>query len=399
MALYHLSVKIVSRGKGQSAVAKAAYNSRELLTNDQTGERHDYRRESEVLFSGIFAPKEAPEWVQDRQTLWNTVEQTETRKNSQLAREIEIGLPYELTDKQREFLVKDFVRENFVRRGMVADVAIHAPGPESDNRNYHAHILLTMREIGPEGFGAKMRDLNSNAQLEDWREKWEHIANRHLERHGHEARIDRRSLEAQGIDREPTIHIGPTACQLEKEGITTERGNINREIEERNQQREQLQAQGREVSQELLLVQREQQAESAKDFSQHQETAKQERQAERLETAQRTPEVVAEKATLKQQAREIDHAADKGLKAASRILGGMTKPLEGLIDFLVGVTPETPEQIRAKAEERSQRAAEGEKREADQERAVEQDKRNLEEQERLEREKTNSHRLRRRRRR
>lgn len=359
MAIFHLSAKIVSRSRAQSAVAKAAYNSRSQLENEKTGENHDYRYKGEVLFSGIFAPKNAPEWAKDRQVLWSAVEKRENRKNSQLAREIEIGLPHELTGKQREYLVKDFVRENFMRKGMVADVAIHGPDRKGDDRNYHAHILLTMREIGPEGFGEKMRHLNSNAQLEEWREKWEHTANRHLERHGHEARIDRRSFEAQGIDREPTTHVGPTATQFEREGVPTERGGINRQIEERNRQREQLKAQGKEIKREVLLAQRAQHAESTKDFHQHQEATKQDRAATRLEAAQSGPEAVAQRATLKHQARQVDRDADKGLmKIAPRLFRGATKALDGVLDILVGAPPETPEQSRAKAAEQAERERE-----------------------------------------
>lgn len=259
MAIFHLNARIVSRAKGQSAVAKAAYNAHDLLTNQNTGDRHDYRYKGEVVFSGIFVPKNAPDWVQelaqDRQALWSAVEQRETRKNSQLAREIEIALPHELTDKQREYLVKDFVRENFVRPGMIADVAIHAPSPEGDKRNHHAHILLTMRYITPDGFGEKMRELNGREQLKEWREKWEHIANRYLEKFGHEARIDSRSLEAQGIDREPTSHVGPTATDFEREGVKTARGDINREVQERNREREQLTAAEKKLSAAIDQVQ------------------------------------------------------------------------------------------------------------------------------------------------
>jgi len=255
VAIFHLNAKIVSRAKGQSAVAKAAYNAHDLLTNENTAERHDYRYKGEVLFSGIFTPKYAPDWVQevtkDRAALWSAVEKAETRKNSQLAREIEIALPYELTDKQREYLVKDFVRENFVRHGMIADVAIHKPAPKGDQRNHHAHILLTMRELGPDGFAAKMREFDSKAQLTEWREKWEHLANRCLERFGHAVRIDHRTLEAQGINREPTSHVGPTATDFERDGVKTARGDINREIEERNRQRMQLNAEKKEVMRDL----------------------------------------------------------------------------------------------------------------------------------------------------
>ncbi len=220
MAVYHLTAKIVSRSSGQSAIAKAAYNARESLENKRTGQACDYTRSthSAVLFSGIFAPKDAPDWARDREQLWNHVEAAEKRKDSQLAREIEIGLPHELTDQQRQWLVTDFVRETFLRRGMVADVAIHAPDRDGDDRNYHAHILLTMREIGPDGFGEKAREWNKRDQLPEWREKWASMANRYLERFGHEARIDHRTLEAQGIDRDPTTHRGPDIAGMERRG-------------------------------------------------------------------------------------------------------------------------------------------------------------------------------------
>jgi len=250
MAIFHMTVKIVSRSRGQSAVAKAAYNSRQALTNEGTGEKHDYTRRGGVVFEGIFAPKDAPEWARDRGELWSEVERFEKRKDAQLAREVEIALPHELTSEQQRQLVTDYVRENFIRKGMVADVAIHAPSKEGDQRNDHAHILLTLREIGPEGFGPKVREWNSTAQLETWRENWARTANRYLERYGHEARIDHRTLEEQGSDKEATVHLGPSAMQAEREGEQTERGDINRRIEERNQQREQLKAAREEIERE-----------------------------------------------------------------------------------------------------------------------------------------------------
>ena len=173
MSIYHFSAKVVSRGKGQSAVAKAAYNSRARLLDERTGDVHDYRFKGGIVFSGIFAPEDAPEWAQDRALLYNEIERREKRKDAQLVREVEIGLPFELTALERERLVKDFVREQFVRKGMLADVSIHEPGPDGDERNHHAHILLTMRELGPDGFGDKMREWNSKEQLEDWRAAWE----------------------------------------------------------------------------------------------------------------------------------------------------------------------------------------------------------------------------------
>jgi hypothetical protein len=230
MAIFHLSAKTVSRGKGQSAIAKAAYNSRDKIRDERTGEMKDYSRGEGVVFSGIFAPKDAPAWARDRATLWNEVERTEKRKDAQLAREITLGLPHELAAEQRRQLVTDFVREQFVRQGMIADVVIHSPSGKGDDRNHHAHVLLTMREIGPDGFGPKVRDWNSREQIEKWREGWERTQNRYLERHGHDARVDRRTLEAQGIDREPTTHLGPHASAMERQkGVETERGKIHRE--------------------------------------------------------------------------------------------------------------------------------------------------------------------------
>jgi MobA/MobL family len=231
MAIFHLNAHPVSRGKGQSAIAKAAYNSRTKLEDERTGLKKDYSRMEGVQFSGIFAPKDAPEWAKDRQQLWNEVERREDQSNhaekAQLAREIRIGLPHELTEQQREWLVKDWVREQLVRKGMVADVNIHEPHSDGDDRNYHAHILVTMREIGPDGFGLKAREWNSKAQLEQWRESWEHMANKQLERHGHDVRIDRRTLEEQGIEREPTTHRGPQVDGIERRGVEADNSRQN----------------------------------------------------------------------------------------------------------------------------------------------------------------------------
>ena len=231
MAIFHLTVNVVSRGKGQSAIAKAAYNSRSKLEDQRTGEMKDHSRRSGLVFSGIFAPKDAPAWASDRQQLWNAVERREDESNraatAQLAREIEIALPHELTDQQREWLVKDFVREQITRKGMLADVNIHQPAGEGDNRNHHAHILITMREIGPEGFGPKVRAWNKAEQVEQWREQWERMANKQLERHGHDARIDRRTLEAQGIEREPTTHRGPHVDAIERRGVEADNTRQN----------------------------------------------------------------------------------------------------------------------------------------------------------------------------
>ena len=263
MAIYRFSASVVSRGSGQSAIAKAAYNAREPLRDERTAQLKDYSRLGGVLFSGIFAPRDAPAWTRDRAQLWNAVERREdasTRPNqAQLARNIELALPHELTDQQRQQLVTDFVREQFSRKGMIADVAIHAPGGKGDDRNYHAHILVTMREIEPDGFGKKVRDWNSRKQLEQWREQWEKIQNRYLERYGHEARVDRRTLEAQGIDREPTTHRGPALDAMHRKGINTERGAAARETFTRNLEVEKLKRELAEIEKQIAAAEREQQ--------------------------------------------------------------------------------------------------------------------------------------------
>ena len=197
MAIYHLRATMISRSAGRSATGAAAYRSAERIHDHRTGLSFDYRARSGVEHVEILAPERSPAWVQDRAALWNAVEAAETRKNSQVAREIRVALPAELDREQRIELVRDFCQRSFVDRGMVADIALHAPGREGDERNHHAHILLTTREIGPEGFAAKNRDWNAKELLENWREAWARDSNHALERCGHEARIDHRTLEVQ----------------------------------------------------------------------------------------------------------------------------------------------------------------------------------------------------------
>ena len=200
MAIYHLRATMISRSTGRSATAAAAYRTAERIEDHRTGLTFDYRARGGVDHVETLAPANAPAWVQDREALWNAVEAAETRKNSQVAREIRVALPAELDHGQRVELVREFCQREFVARGMVADIAFHAPGREGDERNHHAHILLTTREIGPDGFGAKNRDWNAVEMLEGWREAWARDSNRALERCGHEERIDHRTLEAQRIE-------------------------------------------------------------------------------------------------------------------------------------------------------------------------------------------------------
>jgi ATP-dependent exoDNAse (exonuclease V) alpha subunit len=180
VADYRLSAQMISRADGRNAVAAAAYRAGAELANDRNGQTYDYTRKGGVLHTEIIAPEHAPDWVQDREHLWNAVERSETRINSQVAREIQLSLPHELTDAQRKELVAEFVRDNFVAKGMVADIAIHAPSRHGDDRNVHAHVLLTTRAIEPNGFAEKRREWNAKEHLYEWRENWAAIQNRHL---------------------------------------------------------------------------------------------------------------------------------------------------------------------------------------------------------------------------
>jgi ATP-dependent exoDNAse (exonuclease V) alpha subunit len=250
MAIFHLSAKIISRGKGQSAIAAAAYRSGERLRDEQADEQKFYQTRAErIVFTALMTPKDAPEWARDRNALWNHAERAEKRKDAQLAREFEMSLPHELTEQQREWLVKDFAREAFTRKGYAVDIAIHAPDKESDERNHHAHLMVTMRTLGADGFAAeKDRDLNSRAQLGAWREQWAHLANRHLERHGHEARIDHRSLKEQGIDREAGVHLGYAANEMAQRGAQSDRMDRLKGVIERNDIRLEMTALDREAA-------------------------------------------------------------------------------------------------------------------------------------------------------
>lgn len=197
MAIYHFDASMISRSKGRSATAASAYRAAERVVDWRTGEVHDYTRKHGVEHSEILAPAHAPDWARDRSALWNAVEQTERRKDAQVSREVRVALPSELSPGQNRDLVRGFVQAQFVARGMVADIALHAPGREGDQRNHHAHIMLTTREIGPEGFGAKNRDWNAKELLVDWRSSWAEHVNQTLERCNVHERVDHRTLEAQ----------------------------------------------------------------------------------------------------------------------------------------------------------------------------------------------------------
>ena len=267
IAIYHWNIGIVSRGKGKSAVAAAAYRSGEKLTNEWDGMTHDYTRKGGVVHTEIMLPPHAPPSFSDRSTLWNSVELYEKAGNAQLAREIDAALPIELSREEQIRLVREYCSSQFVSRGMCVDYAIH----DTDSGNPHCHIMLTMRPLDERGTWAakskKEYDLDENGERirlpsgrykthkvdltgwndKDntllWRKAWADISNSYLERAGSTERIDHRSNAERGIDEIPTVHMGVAACQMEKKGIATEKGELNRAIRKSNRLIKEIRAQ------------------------------------------------------------------------------------------------------------------------------------------------------------
>ena len=311
MSIYHLEAKVVSRGAGRSAVAASAYLSCSRLYNDYDGIQHDYTKKQGLVWQQVFLPEYAPQEWQDREKLWNAVEEVETAKDSRLAREFVVALPIKLNREEQIELLQEFVREQFVADGMCADAAIH----DTDGHNPHAHILLTVRPLDEQGkwqyktekeylcmkngeergfTAAEFRTAqnegwekqypykvgkkkvymtpsaaeaqgfvradkhpkstrygrqnpiserwNSEEQLAVWRAAWADATNRHLERYGHDERIDHRSNAARGLDEQPTIHEGVTARALERKGMIADRCEINRQIKADNAMLRELKA-------------------------------------------------------------------------------------------------------------------------------------------------------------
>ena len=223
MAIYHFSVKVISRAAGASAVASAAYRSASRLHDERLDRDHDFTNKSGVVHSEVMLPDGAPEQLSDRTTLWNAVEAGEKRKDAQLSREVEFAIPREMDKAQGTELARDFVQREMVDRGMVADLNVHWDIGADGLAKPHAHVMLSMREIGEDGFGAKVRDWNRTELVEHWREAWADHVNERLAQLDIDARVDHRSLEGQGIDLEPQHKIGPAAGRMAGEGVETER--------------------------------------------------------------------------------------------------------------------------------------------------------------------------------
>ncbi|PSM17375.1 Ti-type conjugative transfer relaxase TraA [Nitratireductor sp. StC3] len=237
MAIYHLHVKVIGRKTGSSAVASAAYRSASRLRDERIDRVQDYSAKRGVVHSEVMLPDGAPERWSDRERLWNDVEAFEVRKDAQLAREVEFAIPREMTQAQGIELARDFAQLEFVDQGMIADLNVHWD-IEDGMPKPHAHVMLTMRSVDEDGFGPKVRDWNRTEMVERWRVRWTELANERLAELDIDARIDHRSLEAQGIELEPQSQIGAPAQRIEIDGIeAADRAELHREIARNNGER------------------------------------------------------------------------------------------------------------------------------------------------------------------
>jgi len=283
LALYHLSVKQIKRSAGQSAVAAAAYRAGEKLHSDYYGEDADYTKKGGVVFTEILLPSHAPPAYADRETLWNAVEKIEEHPKAQLAYSFDIALQNEFSTGGNISLARRFVEEQFVSRGMIADLAVHTPDKENgEHPNPHFHVLCPIRPLNEDGtWGKKQRreyvldehgnripdgegdyvfkavpttDWGRPETLEHWREEWAKLCNAIFMEKGYHEKIDHRSFERQGVDKLPTVHEGPHVRQMEARGILTERGDLNRWIRQTNQLRASIHRMFRELTQRIREI-------------------------------------------------------------------------------------------------------------------------------------------------
>lgn len=310
MAIFHASTKPISRSAGRSAVAAIAYRTACRLVDERTGQVHDYTRKGGVVSTEILLPDGGSA---ERNALWNAAEAAEKRKDSRTAREWTIALPAELDAQQRQELAVGFAVELVTRYGVAVDLAIHLPDHEGDNRNHHAHLLTTTRQVSRDEFGALVMGEKAQIELGERtrrergmvrgadeitaiRKLWERTANQALERAGRAERIDARSLKAQGIDREATRHMGPTATEMERRGVQTDRGDMNRQAAANNQERTQL------VAEVIDLQEQRQRQEEAR------KAARREADAARRQKAKDVQEQ-ARRARFEEMAREFEESS------------------------------------------------------------------------------------------
>lgn len=243
MAVYRCEVKTLNRASGRSAVAAAAYRAAERLRDERSDRQHDYRRRGPgVAYAEVLTPSGAPDWANKRGRLWNEAEAAENRKNSVTAREILLSLPHELDDRQRVELVRGFTSRLIERYGVAVDMAVHRPDRQGDNRNHHAHLMMTTRRMNREGFTEKTRELDDMKkrgpqEIEAIRALWERAQNIALERAGRQELVSRLSKKERGLEREPEPKIGEAANALLRRGEPSRRGELVQEVRQRNSQR------------------------------------------------------------------------------------------------------------------------------------------------------------------
>lgn len=260
MAIYHCTTKTVNRSSGRTAVASMAYRAGEKLTDERTGLTHDFTRKEGVVYTEILSNLDTE---LDRSKVWNLAEKSENRKDARTAREWVIALPDELDEEQRKELAREFAQSLVDRYGVVADLAIHAPSKGGDDKNHHAHILLTTRkaELDTENklvltqkseielSNTKRKSLGmgtSQEEIKQIRATWANLANHALEYAGYRERIDHRSYADQGNQLQATIHEGSKVTQMRRKGIDTEISRFNDTIKQQNSQQLQYKQQHKE---------------------------------------------------------------------------------------------------------------------------------------------------------
>ena len=275
MAIAFLRAVYHSRKAGHSAVRGAAYRSGQRLVDERTGEVCDWtHRKDDVLFEKLIMPDHAPADLQtSRAALWNAVEAAEARGDARLAYEIKVALPHELDLEQGKALATAYAEFLRDRYGQAVDLTIHKPDEHGDTRNRHAHLMITPRALEADGFAKKkIREITDKVkgpqEIEAWRQGWTDLANHALERAGHDARIDMRSYKRQGIEREGEIHLGPAAAAMERKGIRTDKGDINRAIKDRNQDREQAKVIDLQIEREKRRQEQQRREELARKYDQ-----------------------------------------------------------------------------------------------------------------------------------
>jgi hypothetical protein len=283
MAIFHAQISVVSRSTGQSACGSAAYCSGERIVCERLDIAHDHSKKKGVDYSEIISPIiDGSKFDGSRTELWNLVEASEKRHDSQLARMVVVAIPVELDDRSKIALVREFVNDNFVAKGMIADINIH----DINSHNPHAHIMLSMRDLvknseGKIEFGKKNREWNDRHLVKEQREKWAATANKYLAQVG-DLRIDHRSLKDRGIDQVPQIHLGSAASAMEKRGIETRRGDRHREIATVNLEIVQGQGQIKNIDRQINLETHRQQQETERQRIQSEIRQREEAQRQQL---------------------------------------------------------------------------------------------------------------------